>query len=203
MQTRVLLLLSFVSVCAGKMCVLCPVDKYNLNVSSFHLCVDCEANTFATGRGAWKGAQCPRYTTSAPGSVSCQPDACVEDEEVPGCLCRSGSTGAVGGPWTACAVGTFMTSAGPAACVPCARNETSGNGSAACVCAQNYVGVSGTCAACREGLVSPHNISQCFGPAGQFLRNGVCVSLFPERLHLMGVLPSSGEMSAAEIEAAV
>ena len=32
MQTQVLLLLSFACLCAGNMCVLCPVGKYKLNV---------------------------------------------------------------------------------------------------------------------------------------------------------------------------
>ena len=198
---HILMTLSFVSSVSGSTCVICDAGKYRFGGSFVASCLSCPANTFAA-RGAAACQACPLHTFSAPGSASCEPDGCVDGFVVTGCLCMPGSTGPNGGPCTACARDTFKNTTGPSACAACARNETATNGSVGCVCARDYFGVSGACAACRPGLVSPQNSSECFCEDGALLRNGSCVVLLPERVHVTGVFRPKppAPMTPEEIE---
>jgi Tyrosine-protein kinase ephrin type A/B receptor-like len=183
---QILLSLSFVSTVSGNMCVICAAGKYRVGGSFLSPCLSCPANTFSA-RAASACEACPMHTFSAPGSASCEPDACVDDVAVAGCLCAAGSTGADGGPCTACGRDSFKNRTGSSNCTSCAVNETSAEGSAGCVCKKDYFGVSGDCAACPLELVSAQNSSECFCGDGALLRNGTCAAILPVRLHLTGV----------------
>jgi len=201
---QVLLLLSFVTFSSSNVCVLCPAGKYKFGGSSIEPCLYCPANTFSPVHGASACQPCPMHTFSAPGSASCQPDSCVDNVTIPGCVCSPGSTGADGGPCTACERDTFKNSTGSSACTSCPVNESSTEGSVGCVCAENYFGVSGACKECPLELVSPDNSSECFCVDGGLLRNGTCEKILPLRLILTGVFgddtSTPGVMTPEEIE---
>jgi len=199
---QLLLTLSLVSTVSGNMCVFCAAGKYRFGGSSIAPCLPCPANTFSASAASAECETCPMHTFSAPGSASCEPDACVDDVPVAGCLCPAGSTGADGGPCTACGRDTFKNRTGSSNCTSCAANETSAEGRGGCVCMENYFGVSGACAACPLQLVSPENSTECFCTDGALLRDGKCGSTFPVRLHLTGAFANitNTSMSPAEIE---
>ena len=199
---QILVTLSLVSTVSGNMCVVCAAGKYRFGGSSSAPCLPCPANTFSARVASAECEACPMHTFSAPGSASCEPDACVDDVDVAGCFCAAGRTGADGGPCTACGRDTFKNRTGSSNCTSCAVNETAAEGSAGCVCKENYFGVSGACAACPLQLVSPANSTECFCADGALLRDGKCGSTFPGRLKLTGIFANTTNtsMSPAEID---
>lgn len=147
---------------SDRVCVGCP-PGYRCDTAA----EPCPANTYSDGAGGC--AECPRNTTSGPGSTECVPSACGPGEFAThsgGCLrCPDGFGCDPGGSVTPCAENSYSADGRCRACDPHALSPERSSSVDACVCTAGYVkAAGGGCAECRAGTFWNESACQACDP---------------------------------------
>lgn len=129
------------------------------SVPTTHACVPCPIDSYCVDDQIHS---CVEHTTSAAlSSLAAE------------CRCKTGYTGADGGPCTACVAGTFKSVVGSAGCSSCGENTYSTTTAAVSAT---------TCQACPTNSLAPEasdDVSDCVCVAGYERSNDICVACAP------------------------